>query len=70
MNCIIPLHKLPTHMTSEKPYKQKTSSRPTPEYRVKALLSFPFSNLIRQHTIQELLNDPETAGIVKRLLNK
>lgn len=51
-------------------YKQQTSSRATPEQRVKGLLGFPFSALIRAHTIQELLKDPETADIVKSFLSR
>jgi hypothetical protein len=66
VNCIIPLLRI----TSEKLHNQKTASRPTAEQRVKGLLGFPFSDLIRKHTIQELLDDPETEEITRNLMNK
>lgn len=51
-------------------YKPRTASSPTPEQRVKGLLGFPFSELIREHTIKELLKDPQTADLAKAFLEK
>lgn len=68
MNPIIPLHQLPSRLINDS-YQTKTHCKATPEQRVRGLLGFPFSDLIREHTIQELLNDPETADLARELLS-
>lgn len=69
MNHVIPLHQLPSRLQNDS-YQKKTHCKATPEQRVSGLLGFPFSDLIRQHTIQELLNDPETEDLAREFLNK
>lgn len=69
MNSVIRSCDLPGRLVNDK-YSARTASRASPEHRVKVLLGFPFSDLIRQHTIRELLKDPETADLTMRLLNK
>jgi hypothetical protein len=38
------------------------------EYRVRALLRFPFSPAIRRLTVQSLLNDPATHDLTRAFL--
>lgn len=66
-NTVILMHQLPGRLQNAT-YQNKTHCKATPEQRVRGLLAFPFSAPIRAHTIQELLNDPETADITRRFL--
>lgn len=69
MSHVIPIHEMPSRLVNDR-YEYKTSKRATPEQRVKGLLGFPFSDLIRRHTISQLLDDPETAELAREFLNK
>lgn len=60
MNSIVPLHPV-RHQPGKN--RQTTSSSATPEERVRGLLRFPFSAIVREHTIKVLLSDPETQAL-------
>lgn len=68
-NAVILMHHMPGRIQNDS-YQYKTHCKATPRERVIGLLGFPFSDLIRKHTIQELLNDPETADLAREFLNK